>query len=155
MRLYYLRAMIRLSSKIADKIITVSKTTKSELIKYLDIPSAKIVPIYHGVDNHPNLSSKSETKKEFGIKKDYILSISSVYKFKNYVNLIRGFKILRERYNQDCQLVIVGKFIETDYYLQMLRTIDELCLTHEVILIDGVPHDETYLLYSGANLYVF
>ena len=155
MKLYYLRAMIRLSSKMADKIITVSKTTKNELIKYLNIPSSKIVPIYHGVDPHSNLSSGGEVKSKFGIKKDYILSISSVYKFKNYVNLIRGFKILRERYSQDYQLVIVGKFIERDYYLQMLRTIDELCLNHEVILVDGVPHHETYLLYSGANLYAF
>lgn len=155
MRLYYLRAMIRLSSKMADKIITVSKTTKNELIKYLGIPSSKIVPIYHGVDTHPNLSSKNDTKKEFGIKKYYILSISSVYKFKNYVNLIRGFKILRELYNQDCQLVIVGKFIEADYHLQILRVIDELRLNDEVILLGGIPHHETYPLYSGANLYVF
>ena len=155
MKLYYLRAMIRLSSKMADKIITVSTTTKNELIKYLGVSSSKIVSVYHGVDTHPNVLSESEIKRKFGIRKDYILSISSVYKFKNYVSLIRGFKILRERYDQNYQLVIVGKHIETDYYLQMLRTIDELCLTHEVILIDGVPHDETYLLYSGANLYVF
>ncbi len=155
MRLYYLRAMIRLSSKITDKIITVSKTTKNELIKYLNIPSSKIIPVYHGVDAHPNPLSKNEVKRKFGIKKDYILSISSVYKFKNYINLIRGFKILREKYNKNFQLVIVGKIIEKDYSLEMIRTIDELCLNYEVILIDGVPHNETYLLYSGANLYVF
>mgnify|MGYP001566607264 FL=1 len=155
MRLYYLRAMIRLSSKITDKIITVSKTTKNELIKYLNILSSKIIPVYHGVDAHPNPLSKNEVKRKFGIKKDYILSISSVYKFKNYINLIRGFKILREKYNKNFQLVIVGKIIEKDYSLEMIRTIDELCLNYEVILIDGVPHNETYLLYSGANLYVF
>jgi glycosyltransferase involved in cell wall biosynthesis len=155
MRLYYLRAMIRLSSKMTDKIITVSKTTKNELIKYLNIPSSKIVPVYHGVDAHSNPLSKNEVKRKFGIKKDYILSISSVYKFKNYINLIRGFKILREKYNKNFQLVIVGKIIEKDYSLEMIRTIDELCLNYEVILIDGVPHNETYLLYSGANLYVF
>ncbi len=155
MRLYYLRAMIRLSSKITDKIITVSKTTKNELIKYLNIPSSNIIPVYHGVDAHPNPLSKNEVKRKFGIKKDYILSISSVYKFKNYINLIRGFKILREKYNKNFQLVIVGKIIEKDYSLKMIRTIDELCLNYEVILIDGVPHNETYLLYSGANLYVF
>ncbi|OGL44070.1 MAG: hypothetical protein A2W05_03345 [Candidatus Schekmanbacteria bacterium RBG_16_38_10] len=155
MRLYYLRAMIRLSSKMTDKIITVSKTTKNELIKYLNIPSSKIIPVYHGVDAHPNPLSKNEVKRKFGIKKNYILSISSVYKFKNYINLIRGFKILREKYNKNFQLVIVGKIIEKDYSLEMIRTIDELCLNYEVILIDGVPHNETYLLYSGANLYVF
>ena len=155
MRLYYLRAMIKLSSKMTDKIITVSKTTKNELIKYLNIPSSKIIPVYHGVDAHSNPLSKDEVKRKFGIKKDYILSISSVYKFKNYINLIRGFKILREKYNKNFQLVIVGKIIEKDYSLKMIRTIDELCLNYEVILIDGVPHNETYLLYSGANLYVF
>lgn len=155
MRLYYLRAMIRLSSKMTDKIITVSKTTKNELIKYLNIPSSKIIPVYHGVDAHFNPLSKNEVKRKFGIKKDYILSISSVYKFKNYINLIRGFKILREKYNKNFQLVIIGKIIEKDYSLKMIRTIDELCLNYEVILIDGVPHNETYLLYSGANLYVF
>ncbi len=154
-KLHYLRNMIRLSSRVADKIITVSNTTKTELIKHLNIPSSKIIPIYHATEACPDPPPKNEIKRKFGIKKEYILSVSSVYKFKNYVNLIKAFKILRDKYNKDYQLVIVGKFIERDYHLQMLKTIDELCLKRDVFLMDGVAYSETYLLYSGAELYVF
>jgi glycosyltransferase involved in cell wall biosynthesis len=155
-KLFYLRTMMKLSARTAEKIITVSNTTKNELVKYLKISPSKIASIYHGVDINPlKVASSEDIKKEFGITDDYILSISSVYRFKNYVNLIKGFGILRKKYNQNYLLVIAGKFIERAYYSLMLKTIDDLGLKQQIILINGISHDKTRLLYSAARLYVF
>lgn len=156
LRLHYLRFIMKLSARTANRIVTVSNTTRDDLIRYLNISSSKITTIYHGVDLKPIKSLSLENiRSEFGITGDYILSVSSIYRFKNYVNLIKGVKILKERYGQNYQLIIAGEFIESDYHSEILKTIDALDLNAQVFLIGGVSPDKVSLLYSGAKLYAF
>jgi len=155
LKLYYLRDTLKLTSRSIDKIITVSKTAKDELIKYMKISPDKIKTIYHGVSTGEVTKESDCVEEKFDITDNFILSISSVYRSKNYINLIRAFEIYRKRTHTDMCLVIIGKVIERDYYNQMLTEMENLKLKDRVIFIDSLPHNNLYPIYSRAAAYVY
>lgn len=155
LKLHYLRNMLKLTSKTADKIITVSETARGEIIKYLNISPGRIKPIYHGFTVPDTIKDENSIKERFGIRGKYILSISSVYRFKNYINLIRAFDIYRKRSKSNYRMVIIGEAIEEDYYNQMIVEIEKLNLKDYVVFINGLPHNELFSIYKAASLYVF
>lgn len=79
---------------LADHIITISQNSKSDLCKYLDYPEDKITVIYHGVDMQ-RFSAASEIKD----KEDYIVFVGARNKYKNFVNMIKSFAILKQKYS--------------------------------------------------------
>jgi len=87
----------------ARKIITVSNFSKNEIIKFLGMPSEKIVIINNAV----SLQCKNDNKPDNPVDVKYILSVSSLDPRKNLANLIEAYNMtgLKEDYN----LVLAGK----------------------------------------------
>ena len=78
-------------------IISCSKNTKKDIIKYYGIPENKIKVVYHGVDTHFRpIYSKSKIHKikaKYKIKNNYIIAVSAIQPVKNYLGLINAFKL--------------------------------------------------------------
>lgn len=94
------------------KVIVPSKTVLDEFIQYIKgIRPDKYVLAYEGVD--PDFLKKTnDTNKvleKFGISRDFILSVGSMYEHKNVDGLIDMYKILRAKYGYKGQLVLASK----------------------------------------------
>jgi len=94
------------------KVIVPSKTVLDEFIKHIKgISKDKYVLAYEGVD--PDFkkihSNPEQVIKKYGIGNKFILSVGSMYEHKNVEGLIEMYKILKQKYGYDGQLVLASK----------------------------------------------
>ncbi|MFC1756061.1 glycosyltransferase family 4 protein [Patescibacteria group bacterium] len=94
------------------KVIVPSKTVLNEFVEHIKgISSDKYVLAYEGVDPDYLKKPKDSQKvlEKYGVNRDYILSVGSMYEHKNVDGLIDMFKILKEGYGYKGQLVLASK----------------------------------------------
>ncbi len=146
------RLVIKSSVKRAKHIISVSDFTKQDIIETLKIKPEKITTIYQTPfsSEHWAPTDRSVLKK-YNIDKDYIIYVGAAYPHKNLDNLLRAWRILEEKYDDDCQLVLVGA---DNYFYKRLRETKEFKACKNVIHTGFVSDEELVSLYSWANLYV-
>lgn len=94
----------------SNKIITVSKTIKNEIIKKFKLKDKKIIVIYQGIRDFPKLKKKEEDflKKKWKIRKPYLLYCGHWRIHKNIKNLLIAFEILSNK-NIKIKLYLTGK----------------------------------------------
>ena len=108
----FLTRTVASSVKKADLVIAVSEFTKSELINLLDVPASKIfvvdIPV-NGAQFSDDLNKGNEyLKSTFGIRKKYILGISTLEPRKNFETLVKAYCLLPEKIRKSYSLVIAG-----------------------------------------------
>lgn len=155
----YLKFLLALSAKRVDKIITVSKNNKKDIVKNLSIPGDKITMIYtsglpdkkgYELDNE---EVKSRIKKKYNLNRNFILCVASLNPQKNIGGLLRAFYLIKKVYGLEHQLILVGMLVR--YAPKLTNIINELKLNDHVKITGYIPDEDLPYLYSLADLYVF
>lgn len=152
----WLELAMKRSMKRADKIITVSEFSKSEIVKYLNIDEEKIVVMPNGVDfdlYHDSYSLRSidEVLNRYHINRKYFLYVGTIEPRKNLIQLIHAFE--QFPYAKDYQLVLAGGI---GWKSKKIReTIDLSHLKDNILLTDYVPEEDIPLLMNGCEAFVF
>lgn len=111
-RLDYFNKYFFKNVKKSDWIITGSKYSKEEIIKYLNFPKEKITVIYHAIDKSLyktySKDELGETKKRLGLKDDFLLFVGSIEPRKNLLNLLKAYELLSADIKKRYPLVLVG-----------------------------------------------
>jgi glycosyltransferase involved in cell wall biosynthesis len=86
---------------------------------------------------HVIFNSVNTTRFEYDNGKpydfDYILSVGTVAPHKNVLNLLKAFKIIKDRYNSNIKLVLTGQFYERTYEgIPWKEYIKDLLESHEI-----------------------
>ena len=93
--------------KKIDAVITDTKTSKEDIVKYLGYPEDKIYPIYLGIDKRfvkvSNPKRYNQLRKRYNLPNKFVLYVGDVNPNKNLVRLARACKLI------NLTLVIVGK----------------------------------------------
>ncbi len=142
----------------ADRIITISEFSKSEIIKYLQVPEDKISIIPCGVDlsiYHPNYTPEEveKVKKKYGIDSDYILYMGTLEPRKNIERLIEAYKLLQKEAGTLPKLILAGK--KGWMYEKIFNKVEEYRLKEKVIFTDYVESRDVPILMKGALMFVF
>lgn len=139
-----------------DTCITVSETTKRDIIEHFPIVADKIKVIYLGVDERFGQKANQETilsiKKRYGILKKYFFSVGAVPR-KNVSRLIQAFALMK--YKNDFQLVIGGCGSNGPWFAAYCQMIEKLRLSESVKLIGYIPDQDLPHLYKGSDTFVF
>lgn len=156
--LYMLNLSMDRSCQRADKIVTVSNFSRDEIVKYLDVPSDKIVVVPNGVDFdkfHHNYSSDeiAGTKAKYGITGDYFLYLGTLEPRKNIERLVRAYNLLKKRAGTVPSLVIAGK--KGWLYGPIFDVVNSLRLNNDVIFTGYADEMDVPLLMNGAAAFVF
>jgi glycosyltransferase involved in cell wall biosynthesis len=139
--------------KNVDMIITVSKSTKKDVIKCLKFPEEKIKVIYNGVDERfKPLKNYNDVLHKYNINPPYILYIGTLEPRKNIPALIKAFYKLKKRGIRH-KLVIVGK--KGWKYKQIFRVVEDLNLRRDVVFTGYVSYNDLPKFYSAADLFVY
>ncbi|HUT02931.1 MAG TPA: glycosyltransferase family 1 protein [bacterium] len=153
----YAKSMLRLATRVADRIITASNTSKAEIVKHLHVPEDKISVIYNGVAEifkpQPPEEVIQRLKTDYAIEPPYILYVGSLREHKNVARLLEAFKNLKMSLECDHSLVIVGDHPKQRAVLE--NYVKRNRLAQSVRFLGAVPHDKLPVLYSGAHLFVF
>jgi glycosyltransferase involved in cell wall biosynthesis len=135
------------------KVITVSNYVKDELVKFFNMPEAKVAVTYEATDAFQGVAADSQAVlSKYGISQPYLLYVGNAYPHKNLEMLVAAFKELVSNH-KDVKLVLVGKM---DYFYQRLKKLsDELGLSGSIVYPGFVPDAHLPVLYQNAMLYVF
>lgn len=145
--------LMRISCHRANAIIAISRYTKEDLTKHIDIPKEKIRIIYHGVDSFFKPIKKEVAKKKvdelLGVKVSYVLSIASGF-HRNIIGAIKAFNIAANNCKKPLKFINLG--LKGSDWEETMAEIKKLGLENDVILAKYIPHEQMNLLYSDAEI---
>jgi glycosyltransferase involved in cell wall biosynthesis len=138
-------------------VICVSEHTKNDLLKFYDVPAAKVHVVYNGVDHarfRPGIALDPLWKEQVGLRGGYILHVGSLSRRKNIPTLLRAIATLRAKGAWGArQLVLAGSEIPglpgADAVYATIRDYD---LGGEVVLAGHAPDTHIPGLYANAAL---
>ena len=143
-RLYY-KFIIPINIKRADKIITVSKSSKCEIEKYYPFAKEKIEVIYLGVE---------QSFKRLNIqKKKQILYVGSMNERKNFSSVLKVYTLLD---NNDYTLVMVGRFASNFALDDATKVLIDTAESNPLIEFKSdVCNNELVKIYNESMLFIF
>jgi len=143
----------------ADLIITVSNFSKSELIKFYQIPADKIEVIYNGVGSifHPISADQSlKVIRKYDLPDTYFLFVGNIKPHKNIVGLITSFQIALQKNPDLPPLVLIGQYKDLRRDIPEVKKLVQGLLTKKKIIFTGVlPTSDLPAIYSQALLFLF
>lgn len=142
----------------AKAIIAVSESTKSDLIRYFNVPKEKIKVVHLGIDKEILQVDEQEGKvilKGFGIDKEYIVNIGSFDRRRNADTFIKAFALFVKNTHIDCQIVIIGGYDNFKNEVERLKEVAAGCnLGGKVIFANYVSERQMSILLTNAKMMV-
>jgi len=135
--------------KKADRIITVSQTSKEAIMSHFRLLPERIEVIYHGIPTH--VAKKNSVAKPS--KRPYLLWVGRTTRFKNLINLLRAYKVLISKDNIAFDLYLVG--IPGNSHDKILKEISTLNLSQRVFFLGYQSESDLRAYYENASLFVF
>lgn len=158
----YARFMMKRAVSISDRIITVSKFSRNEIVKYTEVSEKKIRVIYNGVNGDYFKPATEENirlkvKKKYNLPGKYILYVGNVKPHKNLKSLLKAYEKVIQSNIKDYHLVIVGKkmgYITADK--EIFNILDQNSIFKgKVFFTDFVENKDLPVIYTLASLFVF
>ena len=149
LRLLYIDFMIRVTLTLSNKVISISKSAKNEIVKYYGKQS-KITVINNPIDFKKFKSTYNRIFRE-----DYILYVGSVMPHKNVITLLKAFNYYTSiiNTNDKISLLLVGTKQTSTNTIEDF--ISEKSLTKRVRLIGNVSAKELANYYKNAKLFIY
>lgn len=157
-----LKRNLQKSLKRADAIVTDSEFTKSEVLKYYDVPAERVHVVPCGVDMsqyHSNYSREQieYAKKKYSIKGNYFLYLGTLEPRKNLKGLLLSYKKFienrKEAGKEIPMLVLAGG--KGWMYDEIFQTANEASLKEHVIFTGYIDEEDKAPLMSGATVFCF
>lgn len=150
---------IQYSVDRSDKIITVSESSKNDIIKFLNVDESKIEIVYNGVDyekfnKYYTEDIKLIVRNKYNLPQNYILYMGTLEPRKNIDSIIEAFALIKKQKDFDnIKLVIAGK--KGWLFEDIFNLVDKLNLKDHVIFTDYVDETDKPIIYNMAKLFVF
>lgn len=142
---------IKKNLKESEKIITISNSTKNDIIKFFGIKKEKIKTIYHGIDKNKfkKIKNKKELekfRKKYNLEKkfDYLLYLGPIEPRKNIESIIYGFSELSEDLKRKTKLIIAGYTLRNIY-----------SKNRNIIFIKNVKEKDKVYLYNISKIFLY
>src|SRR3989344_772809 len=150
--LYQLKLWGRYSLGKARRIITISKSSKNDIIKAYGVLEDKISVVYPGIKIGKDSKSEMRTstlKEKFGIDEDFILFVGTLQPRKNIEKLIEAFSMLK---NKNIILVVVGK--KGWMFEKIMSAPQKFGVSDRVKFLHSVTDEELPIFYKNAMCFV-
>ncbi len=142
----------RFSCTNADRVISISEQTRSDIVNYFRTPEEKIDVVYQGCD--PDFyeqwteGAKQTLKQKYHLPASYLLYVGTIEPRKNLLQVIQA----RHRGKLDIPLIIIGR--STPYIRQIHEYIASNSLKNITFLKD-VPNEDLPGIYQMADAFVY
>lgn len=156
--LWQLKNWTKYSVENSQHIITISNSTKRDIVSSYKISKNNITVAYPGYDQanfkHPMSEAKNkEVKNKYSIGNNYIIYIGTVQPRKNLIRLIEAVKRI-----ENLELVVVGKMQgegkEGWMYEETIQTPRKLGIEDKIKFLGFVPLEDLPYLLSGSKAFI-
>lgn len=152
-----MRVLFRMSALRSNTVITVSESSRRDIIELLGVAPERVVVIPGGCDPRfqpvPLTDETRAQLREVGIPERYLLYVAASRSYKNVDGLIRAFKLLKERHAIPHALVLTGLADRAQHDLVAL--VGDLGLERDVVFSGFLDDRLLPLVYSAADVLVY
>lgn len=136
----------------ATAVITGTETGRDELERFYQLPPERVRILPHPTPRFA-LEAKEQTvdygaPRRLGIEREYLLYPAQFWPHKNHSNLLLALARLRDQYNLELDLALVGSDKGNRIHVESLAS--ELGLARAVHFLGFVSRDELVALYQNA-----
>ena len=153
----YLRVVLRSALRRARRVITVSRTSRRDLINLFGADPDRLVVVPNGVDeqlgHRPAGEILEDVKKRHGLRPPLVLAVANDKPHKNLEVVLRSFHLARRNHGVRAQLVLVGGVDESH---PLLLRAERLGLGENTRGLGRVSQSDLHALYhlSAVLLHV-
>jgi len=153
----YARTSIGLAARRATRVLTVSESSKRDILRFVDTEPEKIAVIYNAYDERFAIDPAEEdvvrVRERYQLQDEFVLYAGNVKPHKNLERLIDAFHIVRNRGLDHLKLVMIGD--EISKYTALRRAVHRHQLHKYVRFLGYVPEETLAVMYRLAGVFVF
>lgn len=164
--LYQLQSWTAYSVKKATKVLTISNSSKDDIIKAYNVAPEKVVTVYPGIKEtvslEPRVYGMNQLKTKYSLSDNFILFVGTLQPRKNISRLIEAFSRIKNSSFAEAsadkagikalELVIIGK--KGWLYEDILAAPEKFGVEQRVKFLEGVTDEELEIFYEHALCYV-
>lgn len=150
-RLVFFPCVLRCS----DHFLTISSSSKSDIINYTGLHPDKIDVSLLGVSKKFTKLNRSRTKyiKAIVNNNHYILNVGKIKRTKNIHNIINAFYLLKKTH-PDLKLIFTGQLTQDNYGKELMQLMQTNNIyAKDIIFLDYVNEKKLVELYSFASCF--
>jgi glycosyltransferase involved in cell wall biosynthesis len=158
-RMVYIRQVLPFLVRRMTHVITISESTRRDLLEHARVPEERVTVIPLAVDAAVYTPRGKEEAiarigPKYGIRGAYILYSSRIeHPGKNHARLIRAFDQLKAREGLPHQLVFAGR--DWDRADEVHRMAEQAACARDILFTGFVDAADIPYLYNGADAFVF
>lgn len=143
---WMMSTLVPFTIKRAAHVVTLSQSTKQDIINVYGIPEEKITVTYAAISTQFRLLDNRQKSE-----RPYILAVGNLQPRKNLVRLMEAYVLLRDRKAIDHQLVIVGQEL---WFADAIKAAAK-SYQEDILFTGYVSEDKLVNLYNGADVFVY
>lgn len=155
--LTYARTSISLAARRAARVMTVSESSKRDILRFVDVDPATITVIHNAFDERFSQEPLEEdvvrVRERYQLQDEFVLYAGNVKPHKNVERLIEAFHRVRQRGLDHLKLVVIGD--EVSHYAALRRAVHRFNLHKYVRFLGYMPEDTLAIMYRLAGVFVF
>jgi len=149
---------IRTCLRWTDQIITVSNSTKADIVECLDVSPERIfvTPLasrYAGYTLSPETQQSLKATINFDFSIPYLLFVSTLEPRKNVEGFIAAFNYLKQKHGIEHQLVLIGQ--KGWKYKAIFAAMEQSPWQHQIHHLDYLSDELVALFYTQAEVFVY
>ncbi len=153
----YARASIRLAARRATRVLTVSESSKRDILRFVDVCADKIDVIHNAYDERFGVEPREEdvvrVRERYQLHDEFVLYAGNVKPHKNLERLIQAFDQVRKQGLDHLKLVLIGD--EISKYAALRRAVHQHQLHKYVRFLGYLPEETLAVMYRLAGVFVF
>lgn len=151
----YMKSLMKFSCKISDKTISISESTKKDLVEILKINPQKIQTVYLAVeDNFGIIKNKKileKIKDKYKLKQPFIFYCGSISPRKNVLRMLKSFNKIKDEIPHNFYLTGRAEWGGVEF----ADYIEKNNLQERVGKIGFVDEEDLPALYNLADIFLF
>jgi glycosyltransferase involved in cell wall biosynthesis len=154
LRTLAMRLLVPQAARTADRIIVPSDTTRSDLIRLLHVPEAKIDLVPEGTGTSPpkRWSSADDLHRRYGLHdRPFALALALKRPHKNLDRLLEALALIP----RDRRPVLILAGHATPYERELRKQAAHLGVDEDTRFVGWVPDEELEGLYRASTCFVF
>jgi glycosyltransferase involved in cell wall biosynthesis len=150
------RPLVAVAAKVADAIVAVSHSARSDLLAFHSLPPDRVTVVHEaagpGFTRISDVRVRARIKLRYALPERFVLYVGAIEPRKNLPRLMAAFAAAR-RLGVEHDLVCVGPYgwSSRDLY----QRVDDLGLRRVVHFVGYVPVEDLPVIYNLAELFVF
>ncbi len=149
---------VKQSLQWTDAILTISESSKRDIVEYLQIPPDRIfvTPLasrYHVNYLTDELIARIDKNIDYDFSQPYLLFVSTIEPRKNITAIISAFNLLKSKYKIPHHLVLIGQ--KGWKYEPIFEEIGRSSWKEEIHHLDYLSDELVALFYSRADVFVY